>query len=212
MFAAIEGRIAAERGWRDALRCLPVAVRVLAALAVTLIVPLAVLAIRPRADLGIYPMRRMVLALALLGIPALIALWLTMRPLFRPRLPRWVTAMVILSAVGFAALVSSLPAAHELHEASLHPSGSGGHFVRLAAGCLSMGLVWSLPVLLAFRLVSQKPWLGVTAYAASGLTGVVALQLHCPIVGPSHLLAGHFSVLLVFLGIIGVLALVRRRP
>ncbi len=210
MFAAIEGRIAAERGWRDSVRSLPVAVRVVAALAVALVVPLMVLLFSPRSDLGVYPARRMILALVLLGTPALIALWLTMRPLFRPRLPRWVTVLVVAAAVGFTALVSGLPEAHELHEASMH--GAGDHFVRLAATCLAWGLIWGAPVLLAFRLVSQKPWLGVSAYAASGLTGVIALQLHCPMVGPAHLLGGHFTVVLVFLGIIGVLALVRRHP
>jgi len=210
MFASIEGRIAAERGWRDTVRSLPVAWRLLAALVVTVIVPLVVLAVLPRADLGVYPAGRMSLTLALLIAPALLALWLTMRPIFRPRLPHWVAALVVLAGVGFSALVSSLPEAHALYEGSLR--GTGDDFLPLAAACLAFGLICGAPVLVAFRLVSQKPWLGPTAYLASALTGVVALQLHCPMVGPAHLLGGHFSVVVVFLAAIGVLALLRRRP
>ena len=58
-------------------------------------VPLIVLATLPRADLALYPTSRMVLVLALLIAPALLALWLTMRPLHRPPLPRWFAPAVL---------------------------------------------------------------------------------------------------------------------
>ncbi|MGE0324145.1 MAG: hypothetical protein AB7K71_15560 [Polyangiaceae bacterium] len=72
-------------------------------------------------------------------------------------------------------------------------------FGRRALTCFSFGVGWSLPLglMLVFldrnKLAPQS--LILHAGAAGGLSGVLALHIHCPLQNPAHLLVGHLSVL-----------------
>jgi hypothetical protein len=73
-------------------------------------------------------------------------------------------------------------------------------FARECGRCAAFGAVMGLPVL-AFALLARRAHVeGVVASlagVAAGLTGNLALQLHCPNTNVAHQLLGHWVVLLV---------------
>ncbi len=165
----------------------------------------AVLILRPRVDLSVYPFERMLALLSALALLLYANLWASYRPLHRPPLSRWVATVFTLLAV----LVTWLPAlsapAHRAHPASLE--GAGDDFSVRAMLCLTWGLAVSLPlfgaVWLGMRGNNRLSELPASVWVTAGLFGVLALQLHCPIVHPEHLIAGHSTVVLtvVFLAV-----------
>ena len=72
------------------------------------------------------------------------------------------------------------------------------------------GLLCAAPLVIIVRALDRAPLLGVTTLALAGLVGNIALQLHCPIVSRSHLLAGHFTVPLFLILVAGGIAVIRR--
>ncbi len=76
-------------------------------------------------------------------------------------------------------------------------------FARRAIGCFVFGFGWSLPLSLVLVLLDRNklaaPSVVYSAGTAGGLSGLIALHLHCPVQHPEHLLLGHFSVALVLL-------------
>ena len=207
VFAALEEDIAAERGVRAWLRSRPTWQRVGLAMLVALAIPGLVLSTWARVDLPLFPRGRLALDLATLVVAALPALWLALRPLYLPRLPSWTTVAVIATAVAAAALIASLPPAHALHPASLR--GVGEELIPRAATCFIFGNIFALPIFVALFLLDRRPALDSAALIFAGLVGNIALELHCPMVSPAHLLAGHFTVPLL-LALLASLLLWRR--
>jgi hypothetical protein len=208
VFAALEEDIASERGVRAWLCSRPTWQRVGLAALVAIAIPLLVLATWARVDLPVFPRSRLAIELAILIIAALPALWLALRPLHLPMLPQWTGVAVIATAVAAAALVASLPPAHALHPASMR--GVGDELVARALACFIFGSIFALPMFLALFVLDRSPGLATTALVLAGLVGNISLELHCPIVSPAHLLAGHFTVPLAF-ALLAVVLLVRRR-
>jgi hypothetical protein len=154
----------------------------------------------PRPDLGVYPMLRLPIDMLALFVPAAIAAWLVLRPLHRSTLPRWVEPAAI--AIGIIALwlVVVLPAPHHDHPASL--LGVGDDFLPRARACFTMGTITGIPILIWVRALSRRigpPW-GLTAAIAilAALVGALSVFLHCPLVSPRHLAAGHASIIVPF--------------
>lgn len=167
-------------------------------------------ATKGRADLEVYPRGRMLLDLLVLVVPLVLALQISLRPLWRPALP--ISRRILAVGVGLAGvgILVGMPMAHAVHPASLE--GTGDMFVRRAAGCFSFGLSSAALATMGMGLLARngtKRWLpGALGVWAAGLVGVIALFFHCPITHPEHLWAGHATVVLP---VLAALWLVRRR-
>jgi hypothetical protein len=209
MPAALAETIAAPPSLRDRLREQPTLVRIVAALAGALLVPLLVFATWQRLDMAVYPGGRLGLDVAIYAVPAMFAVWIAVRGVHRSALPRVVEpGLVLLGLIGMLALVA-LPVAHHDHPASL--LGVGDDLVPRARACFLTGTLAGIPVLLWVRalLRDDGPWWAVmvSMAIAAALVGALSVFLHCPLVSPLHLAAGHATILVPFV----VLALLGRR-
>jgi hypothetical protein len=194
------------------LRALSTRVRVAIALGVAAVIVLATLLLTPRPELALYPVGRMALVVGGFGLLLALALRGALRPLHRPGPGAWGACLLAAAAGAAALLFALLPEAHVLlpHTA---PRPHETLWDR-ARPCLAFGLATGLPVFLALRALDRgahhASWLTAVAL---GVTGNLALQLHCPLTNADHLLAGHASVIGVALAAAAVLAAVRRaRP
>jgi hypothetical protein len=188
-----------QRGIRSWLRerSTPTRIACLASLSVAVLL-LNLLAM-PRPDLGVVPTGRLVLDVVLHAVPLAVAWVLVLRPLQRSQSSpaAWATGLAAVAAV---VVVASLPAAHADHPASL--AGVGEDFVARARGCFSFGTAMAIPVLVLGRGLMRDDapaWHVAGLLAATvALVGSLSLYLHCPIVAPAHLWAGHVTVLVPF--------------
>jgi len=212
--AATQARLLRERGFRARLRALPTRTRGALVAAGFAAVALSIGFLAPRSDLAVYP--RLLLVAGIAGLSGFAAYAAAL--LLRPMQARPVSARRILAIAAAAfgvTLVLALPEAHGfLH---LHPEsfrGVGDDFARHAALCFTYGMVTGLPfvaLLFAVDRRERRPWPDVLLFAAAGgLAGNLALLLHCPLVAPAHLVAGHVPVTLGFLVLLLVQARLRR--
>jgi hypothetical protein len=142
------------------------------------------------------------LAVLLIGGGTLAAsLQLALRPAYRPSAPSWAAPGV--AALGLLGLLvvylqPALPALDPAHVAEPGLDAA----LHLAAPCLGIGLLIALALYALWSLLDRGgARRGLAAAAAAGLTANLALQLHCPITAPTHLLIGHLGVALVILGV-----------
>jgi len=199
MLEGVERRLSeADKSWTFWLQSRATSVRrAIAFLGAALIVTVTgVLSLRTNfADL---PVPWLVLALgsvsALLGV----SLYVGLRPLHEPALPKWIRLGVIGTTVGATcALALFAP-----EDAILSDQPLLAH----ASGCFFYGLLVGLPVYLLLRLLHRGgPAAALVTACAAGLTANLVLQLHCPRNDLEHLMAGHFTVVLLFLGGLGAI-------
>jgi hypothetical protein len=166
-----------------------------------------------RTDIFVYPTTRFIAILvafaAVLGATA----WAGLRPLQRPALCSACSSALSIAGVGVVVIAAVIPAAHASHPESL--AGVGDDFWARATACFVAGLALAVPVGLAVRFLSRArtSWLGAPMMAP--LSGVLAanlaLHLHCPLVAPRHLLAGHAALVLPFVLVVVLIALGWRR-
>lgn len=203
--AELDALLARERGVRARLRGLARLHRV--GLAGAFLAALAVLILlgRPRVDLDTFPRARLLLAVAGFAALALLGVWHSLRPIYLPPAPAWVTWAVF--ALGLAgpvawALLPEVPTAH-LPIDGLAP-------VRMAH-CFLLGLVSGAALLAIVRGLDRGGRSGtdlaLLGAAFGGLTGNVGLLLNCPNNYPLHLLLGHATIPL---GLIVVVAIATR--
>ncbi len=166
-----------------------------------------------RADLDAYPLGRMVGTLGGLALCAVLAWRLALRPLHRPRMAAAWAVGLLAAVLILPVVLAALPQAQTGNPASL--GGTGSDLVSHALACFGYGALWSAPVLAqslaADRTPSLRPppvWL---AFGATGLVGNLALQVHCPLTAPAHLLAGHASLGVVLTGCAAAVLRWRRR-
>lgn len=202
LFGALEQELRRERGPVAWLRSRSTTARLALAFGVSAVIVLAAYAWFARPDLAVYPLGRM-LAVLLIGGGALAAsLGLALWPTHRPSTPSWaapVIAGVGLLGLGLVYLQPALPGLDATHA---HAPGLGAA-LYLAAPCLGIGLVIALALYALWSLLDRGgARRGLPAAAAAALTANLALQLHCPITDPSHLLIGHLGVALVILGVV----------
>jgi len=204
----IQDRIQQHSGLRAWLQSRPNPMRsVLLFLFMTLLFALIFL-VSPRSDLLVYPKERLLLEI-LAACSLLIALVrAAFRPLFQAPLSTAYTITLVCSVLVVVVLLSMLPQAHQLQPASLQ--GVGEEFIPAAMRCLASGMLFSLPIVLLWLLLSrgknaweQQIFMGLTSL----LAGYLALFLHCPITAPTHLLLGHAGM--VLLGALIMLAFLR---
>jgi len=188
---AVRADVARERGARAWLRSRSPALRLVLALGFAMLLAVTVLVVRARGDLHTYPVWRMGLTLGWFGLAAGASAWLALRPVYLPR----PSARLVIGLAAFAlagplvtALLPAVPTDETLH----------AHRSALAGGCFTIGALAGVVTLLLARLLDRGgphgPGPLVLAAAAAGLVGNVALQLHCPINFPAHLLLGHATV------------------
>ena len=185
-----------ERGLRAWLRSRTTRSRLLLATLVVLVLAGSQLVFSLRADWSVYPARRMLLTCGVFALGCVAALREYLRPLTRPPMSparRTALATVLLCA---PVLIAGSPRVETDHPASL--AGAAADFAPRAGACFAYGLL--LSALLVWALWSlrrqdrARPSQEFLAAASAGLAASLLLQIHCPIVWPAHLLAGHASV------------------
>jgi hypothetical protein len=195
MLGALQRELEQEASLRGRLRGLSTPVRLLLAAASLLLVGLSGLA-APRADLGLYPVLRLTLELTALGILALGGIWAWLRPLHRPAWPGWIAGLLLAAALLLPWVLAALPPAHLAHPASL--AGGGDDLVARAVACFLYGAALAVPAALLTALLGRGGRslvsLALLPALAGALGGLIGLQLHCPITGSAHLLAGHAPI------------------
>jgi hypothetical protein len=208
LFRELEQRVAAERGLRAWLRARPTALRTgLAWSAVAAVAAVVALAFR-RPDMAVYPPARMAAALLVLGAGFAISLLLALRPLQRPGVPARTVALATSAVLVGVLVLYGLPPAHLAHPSSLHEPGLS--VLLRAIPCLAIGMAiggafYGLLALLDRGGSRRAPVVAV----AAGLAANLALQLHCPVTAPLHMIVGHLGVALLLLA--GAVLLVRCR-
>lgn len=211
LFGELQQQLEAERGVRAWLRSRSTPTRLAIAGSALLGVAVIVVTGWLRPDHGVYPLMRMLGVLlvisALITVDLLLALW----PLQRAALPRWLHVAGTFGALLGLAAIYALPAAHEAHPASVQAPGIAA-LMKGALRCLGVGMVLAVAVYGFLRALDRGGAdRALLAGACSGFAANLALQLHCPITLPTHMLVGHLGVAVLFVGGLALYARARRR-
>lgn len=215
LWARVRERLARERGPRAWLRSRSTRARVALAAAAASAVAAGVLVLVPRTDFDALPAGVFGLGLAatVLAFLAVVMAFLhpfQARPASRGRV--LAAACVGLALPALLVVVAPLHGAVEAHPESF--VGQGADFAPRALSCFAFGLLLGALVLALLGLLDRRDdlsWPRLLLLAgAAGLVGNLALALHCPIVGPAHLLAGHATVPLGALVVLAAGRLARR--
>jgi hypothetical protein len=89
---------------------------------------------------------------------------------------------------------------------------AGPSFVRGLVVCLDMTLVGALPPLVLAVVVLRRAfpsaarWRGALVGAVAGLLSATAMNVHCPLVDPMHMLVGHAVPIVLAAGLGALLA------
>lgn len=214
LLAGMRTRLEAERGWRGRLRSLSTRRRVGFGIATLAALALVVGILVPRSDLDAYPTGLLAASAAALVVLAILSTLALLRPLQLRPLSARRAVLLACAALGLPAVLA-WPQAHDLVHA--HPEsflGTGDDFLPRAFGCFCWGTVTALPfvaLLLALDRRERRPWRDLVLFAAAGgLAGNLTLLLHCPLVASEHLYAGHATVSLGYLALLGAMAAWRR--
>jgi hypothetical protein len=193
MFEQLEARVAGETGPRAWLRSRPTNLRgMFVVLGVLLVVLFGGIA-KQRPDFADYPTTRVALVLVLYFVAIVVAAAKELT--LAPRRGGFADNPLLLSGgLGLPFLVAFLPAT----EASRHFGPEG------ALGCFVYGAVLTVPVALLLWAFDRddEPSLrsvGLSAVAL-GLSANLVLELHCPSGNALHLLLGHASIGIAWLG------------
>ncbi|MBM4361213.1 MAG: hypothetical protein FJ104_00935 [Deltaproteobacteria bacterium] len=207
-FEAVEQSVASERGIRAGLRGLPTRARLGLALGVVAALLLATFTFARRAERPLPGVQ--LLGGLLLTVGAGVLLRENLLPLQAPRRPG---RQQLLVALGLAlpGAIALLPLPEALRQGAL-PGVAPSAATRacLIMGCLVAGLV-ALFLRALDRGAHRSAWAAVTAAAAGGMVGALALDLHCPITTVDHLLVGHGSAGLALGLVYGAVVVALRR-
>lgn len=193
LFRGVEARLASEKGVIAWARSRSTTTRLLiAAGSMAVLVALSAVGI-PRTRFAPIPVERIVVVLGALSVLAAMLLRVGLRPAHVPAPPD----RSLLAIIGAGLL---LPVATALLPAGAH---SFDHYVQYTqtqatVGCFIIGAFTGVLVLLVLRVLDRhahdsRP-AGVLAAVTGGVAGNLALELHCPITAPAHLLLGHATV------------------
>ena len=194
----VDALLEAETGVAAELRSRGTGQRIAIVVAAVAVLCIGVAVATPRSELGSYPLGRMIAVLGLLVLLTAAATRRLLRPLHLP--PPSVASSRALLAGGLITpfVVALLP----LQDHVGGPAGEGKSFAFACFKCLGFGgATGALVLALAFMMRrAQVDGAAVAALAgvAAGLAGNLALQLHCPIVDPTHLVLGHALLLVIF--------------
>jgi hypothetical protein len=215
----VDRLLAGERGVLAWLRSLPTGQRlamVLFMAVVTAIAALAVLPANPRPGLEVHSPERLAVTLAALFLLTAVATWRLLRPLHQPPPPRWQSALLVAAGLFMPVVLALAPHGASAQEhAVIYAAEEGATFLRNSLLCFTFGAVLGLPVLVVAMLLRRADIDGAAVAAlagvAAGLTGNMALQLHCPNTTPKHLLLGHATLLVALVAAVAGATTLRRR-
>lgn len=162
-----------------------------------------------RPDLNAYPPAMLALVLGSLGTLFAISAWSALRPVHKPALTPAKLGLMTAVAVGATLLLALAPGVHDHIE--LRPDAP---LLRHASPCMIYGFIFGLPVYGALRFLDPGSSYGarIVAACAAGLAGNMVLELHCPMGGSTHLMAGHASVIVAYVaGVFVIEAILRAR-
>lgn len=185
--------LAREDHWTRSFSHAPTSQRIAALLIVAVGMLGAILGLMPRPDVGVELGRGLGVSLAASIAVLIAAVWLGYRPIHRPPLPRGVYGGVVLSALAVAWLPTFVAPAVEQGVASDAPA------LTKAFGCFAsgniLGAVLLVFVVLGLRGERRPAAIPLAVFMASGIFGITALNLSCPIVDTTHVALGHSMVL-----------------
>lgn len=205
LMASIE---AEDESLRGRLRALPSRQRLALLFVAAISVGAVYFAVWRRPDWAVYPMARMMLiALSLLAATA-VGVLLALPRYFR----RGASALLRAAAVLFLFAVAFLPAIlPEVHEA--HPAQPANFWVGIAK-CTGVGTVAAVPVaalVWALKRNDGLEWWSTLAAAMVAAVGAnLALQIHCPVVDPMHILLSHSALTVVYAVVAWILVKIAR--
>ncbi len=209
----LEQLLVAEEGWGGRVRSLPTTARFRALLLVILSAVTLQLLFFYRADMAVYPKPRLSAETLAHSVVLLGLLAALLRPAYRVAWPR--SAGVALGVAGLLLpmVVAATNPAHALHPASL--TGMGADFWPRALGCMSWGSLMGLPLVVMAALMDRSPglsWWKLSLLVGLGVgTGSLALLMHCPVVHPEHLWAGHVLIAAPLCGVAAVTTYLAKR-
>jgi hypothetical protein len=210
-FDSVLTAVEAERGPISWLRSQRTPTRMLVPLGVALLVGVGMLFFQARADLEVYPLGRALLSTTSLALALALAIRLSVWPSHVP-LPSKRAVFALLASTVFVPLVlAAMPAAHWEHPVATQ--GVGADWGRRAAACFFFGAAFGLPVLLSILAVDRglgRTNVTLLGAAGVGLAGNLALQLHCPLTHPFHLVPGHATIVIVAISLAAVVVWIRR--
>jgi len=212
LFENVASQVAAEKGLAAWLRNRSTVGRVGIAMLSVVVVSLLVLALTGRVDWSVYPMPRMAWILGGLSLLYLLLVWYALLPAYKPTPQRIAIVALAILGLGLPFVQGLLPMAHDLHPMSLR--GAGDDLVSLAVACFVFGSVVAIPLVVVVALLDRDQQnsrfrLLFTALCG-GSAGIIALQLHCPITQPVHLLWGHATVAAGMVCMYGLVTVARR--
>lgn len=186
----------ADAVWR--LRAMPTNRRAAIGLCAALIGAIVYLLAWRRPDWGVYPMMRMGLVAGSMLIATGFGVVLSMPRSYRPERPFAVRLGLFTFLLAIPFVPALFPPAHAAHAASMVPPSL---WVG-ATKCLGLGSLAAVPALLTIRLLQRDAklelWPTLFSALAAAVGANIALQFHCPIVDPMHLVAGHATLGLVY--------------
>jgi hypothetical protein len=195
--ATISTRIDRESGLLGRVRSASRPQRVLLVLALSAAVVVVSASLWPRIDWSSYPGKWLTAKLVVLGLLTAAASWHMLRPLHRPPVTtngaRWALLLGLLGPAIFACVA--------VQSANAAPAGEGSTLIEGAARCGATGLLFGLPLLAAVVLLRRHHGGSMAAHVLAGviagLIAYAALEVHCGVVHPLHLLLGHFTLLVL---------------
>jgi hypothetical protein len=193
LFQGVQAKVANEKGVMAWARSRSTTTRLLvAASSVAALVALSAVGI-PRTRFAPIPVERFVVVFGALAVLAAILLRVGLRPAHAPAPPD--RSILVAIAAGLL-----LPIATALLPAGAHPFDHYVQYTKTQAmvGCFVIGAFTGVLVVLVLRALDRhahdsRP-AGVLAAVTGGVAGNLALELHCPVTAPAHLLLGHATV------------------
>ncbi len=201
--AAVLADLRRERGSLARLRETPRSVRAVLLAVLVGLEALFIYTYLRRADWVAYPGGRMAVIVGAFAAIALGLGWLALRPLYLRPLPAWTERAIFGAAVVVPFLLTLLPV---LPTAPL----AGFSYPGFAFRCFAYATSLALFVIVVGRALDRGRggrFAMLSTVAAGAYSGLVGLQLECPVNDPLHLLFGHAIVPLGLL--LGVWALRR---
>jgi hypothetical protein len=193
LFRDIETKLGHEKGVLGWARSRSTTTRLLiAASAVTGLTALSAVGI-PRTRFAPLPTERVVVVMGALAVLAAMMLRVGLRPA-QTQAPPDRSLFIIVAAGLLLPVVTAFlpPGAHPFHEYVQYTQ------TEATIGCFVIGAVTGALVVFVLRALDRtahdsRP-ARVLAAVTGGVAGNLALELHCPVTAPAHLLLGHATV------------------